>query len=358
MKKLNYYLPELKFEILVSNNDYDIVKKKIDESIILYKDNSNKVITIKYIANEDIFEKLLKEIKPLEGKIYNSFKNQTHKEVILDGKKYYLVNSEEYICQMENKESYIIYVKQNTENSANWIVRIIRELYLREKENTGYYFMHGTALMINNKGVMLLGTSGSGKTTLAVKLLDTDINTKFLSNDRVFVNEKLDMEYFPQAVTYAMGTVKNNTKLDKYFRNNRILENKKNINYENATNEMDCNTPLTDVEKIFENTEMISKAKLNYIIYPRLYVDYDETEMLEMDENEKKKLLDITNFTPYDTESLRKPWIMKRNLSDKELIKNKRKFEQTLIKNVKIIKLKYGAKTNAKKIIKELEDIR
>ena len=40
IKKLNYYLPELKFEILVSNNDYDIVKKKIDESIILYKDNS------------------------------------------------------------------------------------------------------------------------------------------------------------------------------------------------------------------------------------------------------------------------------------------------------------------------------
>ena len=39
----------------------------------------------------------------------------------------------------------------------------------------------------------------------------------------------------------------------------------------------------------------------------------EELEVLEMSEVEKEKLLEITNFTPNDTESLRKPWIRKAN---------------------------------------------
>ena len=78
--------------------------------------------------------------------------------------------------------------------------------------------------------VSIVGESGSGKTTLAVKLLELNEIKGFLSNDRVFVNENLQMDYFPQAVTYAMGTVKNNNRLNQYFIDNKILEKRKKIN--------------------------------------------------------------------------------------------------------------------------------
>ena len=43
----------------------------------------------------------------------------------------------------------------------------------------------------------------------------------------------------------------------------------------------------------------------------------EELEVLEMSEVEKEKLLEITNFTPNDTESLRKPWIRKRKTNER-----------------------------------------
>ena len=76
----------------------------------------------------------------------------------------------------------------------------------------------------------IYGAPKTGKTTLAVKLLELNEIKGFLSNDRVFVNENLQMDYFPQAVTYAMGTVKNNNRLNQYFIDNKILEKRKKIN--------------------------------------------------------------------------------------------------------------------------------
>ena len=198
-------LPDINFYIKVDERDYDIVAKKVNESIIPYDKNTSKYIEIDYIVDENKFISILNLIENNNGIIYDSFKKQKHKEVKIDDKYYYLVDTKEYIGIKIDNEHYKIIVKENNENTANWVVRIIRELYLREKEDRGYFFLHGTALEIDDKGIMLLGTSGSGKTTLAVKLLELNKRKKFLSNDRVFVDNNLKMDYFPQAVTYAMG---------------------------------------------------------------------------------------------------------------------------------------------------------
>ena len=266
MRTIECNLPDINFYINVDEKNYDVVKKKIDESIIPYDKNTFEKIEIEYIVDEKKFVTILNLIKNEEGIIYDSFKKQKHKEVKIDNEYYYLVDTQEYIGNKIDDKHYRIIVRNNNENSANWIVRIIRELYLREKEDKGYFFMHGTSLEIDNKGIMLLGTSGSGKTTLAVKLLELNRMKKFLSNDRIFIDNDLKMDYFPQAVTYAMGTVKNNQKLDTYFKENRILEKRKNLIYEDAKNDIDCNTPLNDVKEIFNLTEMVPRTKLNYII--------------------------------------------------------------------------------------------
>ena len=164
------------------------------------------------------------------------------------------------------------------------------------------------------------------------------------------------MDYFPQAVTYAMGTVKNNQKLDTYFKENRILEKRKNLIYEDAKNDIDCNTPLNDVKKIFNLTEMVARTKLNYIIYPRLDMEFNGIKVLEMPTLEKKELLEITNFTPNDTESLRKLWIRKRQIGENEILINKRKLINKIMKEVKIKKIKYEENTKAEEILKCLEE--
>ena len=356
MRTIECNLPDINFYINVDEKDYDIVIEKINESIIPYEKNTTKKIYIEYIVNVDKFMSTLNLIENNNGIIYDSFKKQKHKEVKIDDEYYYLVDTQEYIGNKIDNEHYRIIVKENNENSANWIVRIIRELYLREKEDKGYFFLHGTALEIDDKGIMLLGTSGSGKTTLAVKLLELNRRKNFLSNDRVFVDNNLKMDYFPQAVTYAMGTVKNNIRLDAYFKNNRILEKKKNLIYENAKNDIDCNTPLNDVKEIFDLTDMVARTKLDYIIYPRFDKEFKEIEVLEMTNSEKKELLEITNFTPNDAESLRKQWKRKRLIEENEIIENKRKLIKKIIEEVKIKKIKYGVNTKAEEILKCLKE--
>lgn len=354
MKKIKCYLPDVNFYIDVEEKYYNLVRKKVSESIIIYKKDTDKAIQITYTVDEKLFEKLIDIIKSSKGKIYDSFKNQKHKEIILNDKYYYLVNSEEYICIKTNDLEYQIVVKQNNDVSANWIVRIMRELYLREKEDLGFSFMHGTGLQVKDKGILLLGTSGSGKTTLAVKFLETEGSKKFLSNDRVLINIDGDMDYFPHAITYAMGTVKNNKHLAEYFQTTNIFEIKKNISYKEAKDTDDCNTPLTDVAKVFNNTDMLARCRLTNIIYPRFNKDMENYEIMEMSNEEKKELLLKTNFTPEDTEALRKTWIRKRYIDDKELLDIKNALIEQIINKVSIKKVRYGIATNVEEILKKI----
>lgn len=354
MRKIEYYLPDVNFTITVDEKYYDLLKDKVNESIISMKSNTNNTINIDYIVDLNEFEEIKKLIKNNNGKIYDSFKKQTHKEIIKEERHYFLVNSEDYICVKKDDKNYSIIVGNNTENSRNWVARVIRELYLREKEDMGFSYMHGTGIVTANKGILLLGTSGSGKTTLAVKFMDTENETEFLSNDRVLVDINDHMDYFPHAVTYAMGTVRNNKKLDNYFSLNRIIEEKKHRNYEEVTNDFDCNTPLTDVEKIFPNTKMCARTKITDIIYPKFEVSRDSIEVINMTDEEKMELLLKTNFTPNDTEALRKEWLRKRKITEEELQIKKEELLKHLIKEINIKKLKYGANSNIDEILRKI----
>lgn len=354
MSKIEIYLPNINFTIITSQKYEETIKKALSESIIPYRKDNDKYIQIEYIVDENQFIETLHQIKLTKGKIYDSFKNQKHKEVCLNNIFYYLVDTEEYICIKKDNLNYKILVKENNDISLNWIIRIIRELYLREKEDLGFDFMHGTALEIDGKGILLLGNSGSGKTTLAVKILELNKEKSFLSNDRVLIDKNLNIDYFPHAITYAMGTVKNNKHLDKYFRENRLLEKKKNISYENASNDIDCNTPLSDVAKVFNLTNTIARTKLDYIIYPRFDKKFEKVEIIHMSEDEKRIFLEETNFTPDDKESLRKPWIRKREKNRSELLEIRETLINNIIKNVSIKKIKYGTKTKIEDILKIL----
>lgn len=74
-------LPDINFYIKVDERDYDIVAKKVNESIIPYDKNTSKYIEIDYIVDENKFISILNLIENNNGIIYDSFKKQKHKEV-------------------------------------------------------------------------------------------------------------------------------------------------------------------------------------------------------------------------------------------------------------------------------------
>ena len=128
MKNIECNLPDINFNINVDEKNYEMVIKKINESIIPFKKNTEKTIIIEYIVDSKRFYEMLNLINDSLGIFYDSFKNQKHKEVKLNNEYYYLVDTQEYIGNKIDDEHYKIIVKENTETSANWIVRIIREI--------------------------------------------------------------------------------------------------------------------------------------------------------------------------------------------------------------------------------------
>ena len=101
---------------------------------------------------------------------------------------------------------------------------------------------------------------------------------------------------------------------------------------------------------------MKARTKLDYIIYPRFDINTEKLEVLKMSDVEKEKLLEITNFTPNDKESLRKPWIRKRKTNDKEILDCKSRLNKKIMEEVRIKKIKYGVNTKAEEILKILEE--
>lgn len=315
-----------------------------------------KMININYSTDRYIFGKYLEECKKRKGKLYQSFENQVHKEIKMpnSSKKIYLIDNEEYICIKDDDNNYII-LTDGREQGIKWPFRILRELLVREREDEGNLFMHGTGISLNETGILLLGNSGSGKTTLAVEMISEDMEKKgFVSNDRVFMRNG-EMQYFPIPVVFASGTAKNNQYLDEYFKKTRLYEKRIGKSYESTSNDDKVPVPLTDIETIFERIKLEYQRKINTIIFPRINFSMGSSfRVKEMDTRKKYTSLDGTCFTPFDSESLRLEWIRKRKKNIDEITENKYDVIQEIMKEKQLLQLEYGPESNKKEIIEDI----
>ena len=345
--KIRINMPDISFQVNVSDEYCEDVQDELNKSIIKNDSNSERTINIDYIVSEDTFERLKDEIDSREGIVYDSFKNQQHKMIEFENKHFFMDNNKEYICIKEDDESYKIIVKENSRKSMNWIIRIIRELYLREKEDLGFLFMHGTGIVIQDKGILLLGNSQSGKTTLSMKMLENkEIEEKaFISNDRVLVNNKCIMDYFPLGINFAIGNVKCIRGIANYFDKNKII-------YKNLKDDNKHKVPLSAICEIFRDTMQIPSANVDIIVLPQFEKGKKNVESRELNEDEKIQLLQETIFTPNDSETFRKEWLRYRTLSDKAMEEIKESIIRNLIKNLRFVKIIYGEETQANDILK------
>ena len=317
--------------------------------------STNQSIEVYYIENQKLYNDILEECKYKKYVLHQSFTNQIHREYQLDENNHcYIIDNKDYICIKSDNNHYKI-ISDGRESAIKWPFRIIREILVRKKEENKSLFMHGTAVTIDNKGILILGNSGSGKTTLATKMLELEEKIGFLSNDRVFINyfDVAKMDYFPIPVVYAMCTVKNNSNLDKYFKETRILEKRANKEYEASKNIDKVDVPLTDMPKIFKNVSMETTSEIGLIIFSNLnYINDTQLNSRYLTQKECEIKLNQTCFTPFDWESLRLEWIYKRKFPLPELIENKINIIEQIAKNVPTIELDYGVNVNKKQLIK------
>lgn len=88
------------------------------------------------------------------------------------------------------------------------VFHLIRSVMCRSAEVQGYSIYHAAGVVLNGKGILIVGESGRGKTTTFLELIQA--GSKPVSNDRVFIKDKdgpLQMHEWPSFVNTSVGTI-------------------------------------------------------------------------------------------------------------------------------------------------------
>ena len=342
--KKQYIINEVAFNIY--SDDLNKVDNYFKESVLESETQVKSEYNIYLCEEKSFFIEKIKQFNKNIAKIYDTFNNQQHYQF----KNMYLIDNEEYLIEKIDDNNFVLYSNNKNKTCKN-LLRVIREILVRDLEDKGYYFMHGNGIKIFDKGMLILGKSGSGKTTFTSKINSLEINQQFISNDRIFINED-EMVYFPLPIVYSMGTVKTNLKLDKYFKENNVLELRRGGNYETAIYSQKCDVPLRSIHEMFNNCENISSSTIDLIIFPRLTDKNEDVRILDKKESIEK--LDSCNFTPNDTESNRRPWIKFRKTTIDELEEKKQQLYEILNRTKTMIDFPYSYQTTGDEIVKKL----
>lgn len=326
----------------------DEIEKYFKEFIVPCDSKITATYNIYFEKDEQVFLGVYKNFNKSSATVIDTFKQQQHFRE--DNK--FLIDTEEYICVKKDDYNFMLFTNGSSKSFKN-LIRIIRELLIRELESMGYFYMHGTGIEIYDKGILLLGGSGSGKTTFATKLNGIDSPQKFLSNDRVFV-KKDKMLYYPLPIVYAMGTAKNDASLDRYFRETNALEIRRGGNYEIASPTTKCDIPLLDIEEIFPHISSTSSLDIDVVIFPKLSSTIGIRELSSFEKNQR---LNENNFTPNDIENERREWLKNRIISLEQIKENKKKQNRFLIQNKPIVEMSYTVDSTKEEIIKELKKV-
>lgn len=240
-----------------------------------------------------------------------TFKNQCHIEY--DNGSFYNQDSHYFVKDIYGDYQILF---NNICDIDYHVLDLVREICVRKMENNGSLFMHGSTVELNNQGVLIIGVSGSGKSTMMLKLLESDLGNAFITNDRTFLTPNNQLSYFPIPLHIGIGTINSSEKLLKYLRDMGKIE---------RSNFREKYLPADPEKKIIIYPQNLSDAydipfksntNLGRIVIPSL--QHDSHGTVELEEIHNPELLMENCFTPYDFETLRNHWVIKRALSDVE----------------------------------------
>lgn len=361
-------------------NDFNNCKYCFDTKILNYcftieDNNKDNIEKVKILFNEYIhpsedknttkFEFKVKNIKSasIVDKIYalkknfgvakriQTFKDDTYHE------EYSLFKGEVIVFFPEESKEYLIVVyKENyyficRENMNSYLLRIIREIYLRNNENYGNIAYHGGAFAICKNGVMVCGDKAKGKTTVILEQLKK--GASYLANDRVIIsknNNEYSIIYLPLSMRIGIGTISrtsciaDNINTYPWSRNQSL----KVLNYEYdlgvSINEFGSGEKLEitskEISDIFK-VNLIESTSLNAIVFPEIDPNFSGMEIMPCTPQEATRLIMAQCMTPHD-ENWISPWLFPRNKKDIDLEKYACKFTSEMVKKVSCYTIHFG----------------
>lgn len=329
-----------KWNFIVNFNDYQdylFYKKQIETSIndMYLKDNGVEPIVINYINSKEYFD-LFNSISGKERKKVQSFENEYYDQV----GEIFISSKDRYLIRNNNNKNFDLLCSCHLERHE--LIYLVRELVVRLEENNKSIFMHGNGIVLDDKGIVLTGNSGSGKTTLMLKLFEGNPGKcGFLSNDRVFITQDGHMDYFPIPIILASGTAKNSPMMREFLRKKgKLYDSDFDVSMlESDKNDTKFALFRPYIPQVYENCELLERHKLDEIIIPK--IDFSRSSVSVGEVTDIQELHHMC-FTPFDYESLRKPWIMKRDFSDVELFSGSVKLLEEKIREGKVFRLKYN----------------
>ena len=299
-------------------------------------------ISLKLGDPKNIIGKDYCTFNPKEIVVYSDSKNKV-KDIVkyfeYDDKQYFI--GKYFSLKKYKSDIEMIILKENF-NLERMLLRVIRELLLRENENDNSTLFHGAFLNMLDKGIILPGDKGFGKTTLICKLLEYR-NSKFLTNDKLLIKNNLDVIYIPLSIRIAPGTIKGNDKIKNYLNNNKLIR-KENDNI--IVDDSKYAFTSYEISKVF-GCNLISNSIIDVIIIPQIS-ENNKAYITRLDYLSAKKFLEPCILTPNDI-MWPNNWLIGKTNSNEDMIENSNVILEKLLKKPCFL-LNYGYATSSEEL--------
>ncbi|MCU4715902.1 hypothetical protein OCE25_26985 [Bacillus cereus] len=250
------------------------------------------------------------------GRFSSAYRYEFSKEIVIQ----YIHND---IIVIINKLDRKIVILGNDIGALSIETRaIIKDNILQRKEESiGSCIFHASSFVYQDKGYLIVGKKGAGKTTTVCSSLLLLEDSKYISNDFVFIDKNKNFYGWPEPIGISPFTC-DYFKIDKgIFRGLQISKGKYII-------------PYREIPGLF-NKDLTPGHKLDYIIMP--FCDFEEkTEIKRIDSSKAIPTLKAECRTPIDPS--RPHWI--------EFIECEDDYSSDMIQNISdeipIFELKIG----------------
>jgi hypothetical protein len=231
---------------------------------------------------------------------------------------------------------------------AVYVVRCMREIYLRETENRGGGVLHAACYVRNATATLIVGGKGAGKTSF-VLAMSAKPGCEFLSNDRVMLTSRGDQVIattFPMACRVGLGTIESSERLKAVFaaRAQLVRPQDAAVLSASATARQFASTAKLELTQ----RELIDKvgfthaqsAPVGRIVFPELGGARSPIGVL-VSPDEALRRLQEQAMTPREEKWIT-PWLVERKHSDEVLARRMSALFRALVEAVPAVHVRCG----------------
>jgi hypothetical protein len=255
----------------------------------------------------------------------------------------------------------IVVTRPGLERRERLVVRVVRELVMRQHEAQGAVVFHAAGLSRGGLGLLSVGASGAGKTTSL--LLSVDRGGTLLSNDRMIVTgvgARWTLVGVPLPVRIGRATLEGLPELAEWVRASHLArpqpagKDPSQLPRQFASSRKVELTPreLADVVGGAVGTT----APLHAIMLPELQHDDRPPWCEPATVDQVRDVLSSACFTPHD-ETWLSPWLIERGAPDAVIAERARASCAELARSVPGFRVGLGVRGGSPQRLRELRDL-